>query len=113
MEKSRRSSVSLFGSRLLAPFTARPPKKGASTCDHLDRALDSVLLNIPEGAGRERRSKDRRRFYRIALGSAKEAASAANILKARRLLPAELGEKARGLLLEVVSMLTAMTGGVP
>ena len=62
--------------KLLAPITLEPPKKAAKLCDHLDRAVDSILLNVPEGSGRAPRSKDRRHFYRIALGSAKEAASA-------------------------------------
>jgi four helix bundle protein len=62
------------GLALLAKWTARPPRKAASVTDHLDRALDSILLNIAEGTGKDRGSRDRARFYKTALGSAKEAA---------------------------------------
>ena len=94
---------------LLAPFTAHPPKKAASPCDHLDRAMDSILFNVPEGAGRASGSKDRRHFYRIALGSAKEAASVVIVLHTRKHMGSVLCGKARILLLEIVSMLTSMS----
>jgi len=87
--------------RRLAGWAARPPRKAASVADHLDRALDSVLLNIAEGAGKEAGSKDRARFYRIALGSAKEAASALDILAIRGFIPQARAEEARDGLLRV------------
>ena len=36
---------------LLTPTLQNPPRKAASVIDHLDRAICSVLLNIPEGSG--------------------------------------------------------------
>jgi four helix bundle protein len=92
----------------LAPITLEPPRKAAKLCDHLDRAVDSVLLNVPEGSGRTPRSKDRRHFYRIALGSAKEAASAVIALHAKGLISSTLYQDARALLLEIVRMLSVM-----
>ena len=96
--------------RRLAGWSARPPRKAASVADHLDRALDSVLLNIAEGAGKEAGSKDRARFYRIALGSAKEAAAALDILAIRGFLSEEKVAEARGDLLQVVRLLHKMAG---
>jgi four helix bundle protein len=93
---------------LVAPITLEPPKKAAKLCDHLDRAVDSVLLNVPEGSGRAPRSKDRRHFFRIALGSAKEAASAVIALRAKGFIAPPIYGEARGLLIEIVKMLSAM-----
>ena len=94
--------------KLIAPMTLEPPKKTAKLCDHLDRAVDSILLNVPEGSGRAPRSKDRRHFHRIALGSAKEAASAVIALDAKGLIDPDLYTQARALLLEIVRMLSKM-----
>jgi four helix bundle protein len=99
-------TVELTG--LVAPIVLEPPKKAAKLCDHLDRAVDSILLNVPEGSGRAPRSKDRRHFFRIALGSAKEAASAIIALRAKGFIDHALYGSARGLLLEIVKMLSSM-----
>ena len=96
--------------RLLVDFTARPPRRAADLADHLDRALDSVLLNISEGSGKPAGSADRARYYRSSLGSANEAASAVNILAAKCLLPDSTARSARSLLLEVVAMLHSLAG---
>jgi len=96
--------------KLLAGFTAKPPRRASDLADHLDRALDSVLLNIAEGSGKPSGSADRARYYRTALGSAKEVAAAVSILAAKGLLPDSAGQPARGLLLEVVAMLHSMAG---
>ena len=71
--------------RQINPLTSNPPKRAAHLVDHLDRAVDSVLLNVPEGNGFPRGSAKRKNHFRIALGSAKEAASAVNALRAKRL----------------------------
>jgi four helix bundle protein len=94
--------------RLVTPITLEPPKKAANLCDHLDRAVDSVLLNVPEGSGRAPRSRDRRNFYRYALASAKEAASAVIALHAKGLTGPLLYADSRALLLEIVRMLAVM-----
>jgi len=94
---------------MLLPFLKKQRRKAGSTADHLDRALDSIVLNIAEGAGKERGSRDRARFYRIALGSAKEAGAALDLLGVRGLIAHDIGADARELLLEIVSMLHAMS----
>ena len=95
---------------LLAVWIARPPRKAAGLADQLERALGSILLNIAEGAGKEAGSKDRARFYRIAIGSAKEAAAALDILALRGLMSRAKAESARDMLLGVVRMLYRMGG---
>jgi four helix bundle protein len=94
--------------RVLSRILSNPPRKMVPVIDHLDRALSSILLNIAEGQGKESGSRDRKRFYRTALGSAKEAGACLIILDARGFLPEAQQEKARGLLREVVAMLTVM-----
>ena len=93
----------------LLPFLKKTGRKAGGTADHLDRALDSIVLNIAEGAGKERGSKDRARFYRIALGSAKEAGAALDLLTLRGLIDREIAADARGLLLEIVAILHSMS----
>ncbi|MHC4597876.1 MAG: four helix bundle protein [Planctomycetota bacterium] len=94
---------------MLSKWTARPPRKAASVTDHLDRALDSILLNIAEGTGKDRGSRDRARFYKTALGSAKEAAAALDILTLRSFIRREKAEEARILLRRIVGMLHNMS----
>jgi four helix bundle protein len=76
--------------------------------DQLDRAADSILLNIAEGMGKPPGSRDRKRFFRIALGSAKECACAWDLLSIRRRIARGAATQARGLLLRIVAMLTRM-----
>ncbi|MHC4597991.1 MAG: four helix bundle protein [Planctomycetota bacterium] len=95
--------------RLINPQTLNPPKGSAHLVDHLDRAVDSNLLNVPEGNGFPRGSAKRRNHFRIALGSAKEAASAVNALRAKERMPRAMGAKARALLIEIVRMLETMS----
>jgi len=94
--------------RLIQPLTSKPPRKAAKLGDELDRAVDSILLNVPEGGGRPRFSKARREYNRKALGSAKEAASSLNVLGVKEQVPADMAKSARRLLLEIVRMLEVM-----
>ena len=82
----------------------------AKVLDQLDRASESILLNIAEGMGKPVRSKDRRKYFRTALGSAKESACAWTILRIRKHAEDPLPSDARSILLRVVAMLTKMTG---
>jgi four helix bundle protein len=93
----------------LLPFLCKPARRAGSTADHLDRALDSIILNIAEGSGKPGGSKDRARFYRIALGSGKEAGAAVDLLALRGIIPADVCREARELLLEVISILHVLT----
>jgi four helix bundle protein len=89
---------------LVAKLKAHPRLK-----DHLDRASDSILLNIAEGMGKPRGSRDRAKFFRIALGSAKEAACAWEVLCIRGRVSKDAASRARALLSRVVAMLTRMS----
>ena len=57
--------------------------KRTSTRDHLERAGDSIALNIAEGNGKFSQ-KDRARFFQIAHGSALECAARLDLVVARR-----------------------------
>jgi four helix bundle protein len=82
----------------------------AASCakDHLDRAAESVMLNLAEGSGKPKGSADRRKFYCIALGSAKECACAWTLLCMRGRVDEQLARRARAILLRVVAMLSRM-----
>ena len=55
----------------------------ANLLDQIDRASESIVLNIAEGCGKKRFSKDRARYYRIASASAAECAAAWDMLEIR------------------------------
>jgi len=55
----------------------------ANLLDQLDRASESIVLNIAEGCGKKRFSKDRAKYYRIASASAAECAAAWDLLAIR------------------------------
>ena len=57
--------------------------KKTSTRDHLERAGDSIGLNIAERHGKFSQ-RDRARFFQIALGSTLESAACLDLLVARR-----------------------------
>jgi four helix bundle protein len=85
----------------------RLPRGRAYLADQLQRAAVSVPLNIAEGAGEFSRN-DKRRFYRMALRSATEAAAILDVCA--RLKLAEPSRLASGmdLLDRIVAMLTRM-----
>ena len=68
--------------------------KKTSTRDHLERAGDSIALNIAEGNGKFSR-KDRARFFQIAHGSALESAACLDLLVARRCCASDAVEKGK------------------
>jgi four helix bundle protein len=84
------------------------PRGSAHTRDQLDRAADSIVLNIAEGAGRRKDSRDRARYYDIAGGSAKESGAGWDILRIRKYADEEPCSRARELLLQIVAMLHVM-----
>ena len=76
--------------------------------DQLKRALTSVILNISEGNGRMS-PKDRRRFFNIAVASAKESASAFDIAYSFRLISQIDYSKMQDGLLQVVKMVSKLS----
>ena len=81
--------------------------KKTSTRDHLERAGDSIALNIAEGNGKFSR-KDRARFFQIAHGSALESAACLDLLVARRCCTSDAVGKGKASLEEIVKMLFKM-----
>jgi len=81
--------------------------KKTSTRDHLERAGDSIALNIAEGNGKFS-LKDRARFFQIAHGSALESAACLDLFVARGCCEQEAIVKGKLILEEIVKMLFAM-----
>ncbi|MGH7984219.1 MAG: four helix bundle protein [Candidatus Udaeobacter sp.] len=81
--------------------------KKTSTRDHLERAGDSIAVNIAEGNGKFSQ-KDRARFFQIAHGSALESAASLDLLVARRCCGADAIVRGKEILEEIVKMLFAM-----
>lgn len=78
--------------------------KKTSTRDQLERAGDSVALNIAEGNGKFSQ-KDRARFFQIAHGSALESAACLDLLVARRCCSEDAIVTGKAILEEVVKIL--------
>ncbi len=68
----------------LEPALAALRRRDASLARQARRAIDSTLLNLAEGNGRE--GSDRAHHFRIALGSLREVNAALDIAGARRWL---------------------------
>jgi four helix bundle protein len=81
--------------------------KRSSARDHLERAGDSIALNIAEGNGNFSQ-KDRARFFQIAHGSALELAACLDLLVARRCCARDAIVKGKAILEEIVKMLFTM-----
>src|SRR5881275_2554098 len=78
-----------------------------TTRDQLERAGDSIALNIAEGNGKFSQ-KDRARFFQIAHGSALECAACLDLLVARRCCAHDAIVKGKEILEEIVRMLFTM-----
>jgi four helix bundle protein len=81
--------------------------KRTSTRDHLERAGDSIALNIAEGNGKFSQ-KDRARFFQIAHGSALECAACLDLVVARRCCDGSAIARGKSILEEIVKMLFTM-----
>ena len=81
--------------------------KKTSTRDHLERAGDSIALNIAEGNGKFS-LKDRARFFQIARGSALESAACLDFFVARGCCERDAVTKGKLILEEIVKMLFTM-----
>jgi len=78
--------------------------KKTSTRDHLERAGDSIALNIAEGNGKFS-GRDRARFFQIAHGSALESAACLDLFVARQCCENAAIVEGKALLEEIVRML--------
>jgi four helix bundle protein len=86
------------------------PRQGErALLDQLERACQSIVLNIAEGAGRHS-APDKRRFYEMAKGSATECAAILDILRVRGIGGAERHAEARAVIVRVTQMLSRLCG---
>ena len=90
-------------------LAAKVPRGQGELVDQLRRAALSIPLNIAEGSGKF--SREARRFYTIARGSALECAAILDALSALGLLADDDLEQGRAFLERVVSMLTGLIRG--
>ena len=84
------------------------PRGHAERADQLIRAAESVVRNIAEGAGRWSH-QDSAKHHEIARGEAMECAASLDVMRLRKLIPAERYDRGIQLLEGVVAMLTKMT----
>lgn len=75
--------------------------------DQLDRAANSIVLNIAEGNGKYSK-KDRCRYFDISFGSSMESASCFDILFSRKLISSDELNTGKTMLKEIVSMLIGL-----
>jgi four helix bundle protein len=81
--------------------------RGIAVHKQIDRASTSIPLNLAEGNGKSTPA-DRCRFFDIARGSALECAACLDVLVARKLIAADVGEKGKAVLVEIVSMIVGL-----
>jgi four helix bundle protein len=75
--------------------------------DQLDRASNSIVLNIAEGNGKYSK-KDRCRYFDISFGSSLESAGCLDILFVRKLISPDELHTGKSMLKELVSMLVGL-----
>lgn len=75
--------------------------------DQLDRASNSIVLNIAEGNGKYSK-KDRCRYFDISFGSSLESAGCLDILFVRKLISSDELHTGKAMLKEIVSMLVGL-----
>ena len=82
------------------------PKKYNIT-DQLDRASDSIVINIPEGNGKFT-SKDRCKFFDISKASALECSGCLDTMVAKKIVSADQVQDGKVMLVEIVRMLIGL-----
>jgi four helix bundle protein len=83
------------------------PRGNADRADQLQRAAESVVRNIAEGAGRWSAADSANRF-KIARGEAMECAASLDVMRVRKLVTDERYDRGIRLLESTVAMLTKM-----
>lgn len=82
-------------------------KLKVSTTDQLERAAESIVLNIAEGNGKFT-SKDKCRYFDIARGSAMESAGCLDVLLAKNLIGTNENYEGKIILNEIVKLLMGL-----
>ena len=102
--------VAITFAELAHPVARQLPRTKGQLGDQLERAAESIVLRIAEGAGCELRSADQRRHFRAARGSAMECAAVLDICRIRGVGATEHLPEGRSLLLRLVQMLSRLSG---
>ncbi len=87
---------------LLKKIETKSPTK-----DQLERACESIVLNISEGNGKFL-PKDRCRYFDISRGSAMECAGCLDVLFARNLIADKDREEGKVILKDIIKMLMGL-----
>lgn len=75
--------------------------------DQLDRASNSIVLNIAEGNGKYSK-KDRCRYFDISMGSTLESAACLDILFVKKIITEEERYRGKEILNDIVAMLIGL-----
>ncbi len=101
--------VALEFLELAQTLNGQLPRTKGQLGDQLERASESILLRISEGAGAAWRSADQRRHFRAARGSAMECAAILDICRVRRVGDENTYRVGRQLLLRLTQMLSKLS----
>jgi four helix bundle protein len=82
-------------------------KSRSSIIDQIERASESILLNIAEGNGKYS-GKDKCRYFDISRGSSLECAACLDIMFKKKLIDQEIKTSGKLQLKEIVSMLIGL-----
>ena len=74
------------------------PRGSGYLIDQIRRAMSSAVLNLAEGNGKRGQPRERRRFFRISMGSIAEVAAALDLANAFSLIPARVQEENKAIL---------------
>jgi four helix bundle protein len=92
---------------LIEQAAKSPAGRTREVCDQLDRASISSVLNLAEGNGKRQRQV-RAKFFDDARGSATECAGCLDVLVAKGVANSERVLQGKGMLLEIVCMLSGL-----
>jgi four helix bundle protein len=106
-ERLRVYRVAILFSELALRIIERIPRGAGKLGDQLFRSGTSIPANIAEGVGK-RSKAERRNYYDHARGSAFESGSHLDIVRLLKCVPDEEIDRGKGLLVEIVKMLTVM-----
>jgi four helix bundle protein len=74
------------------------PRGSGYLIDQIRRAISSAVLNLAEGNGKRGQPRERKRFFRISMGSIAEVAAALDLASAFSLIPARVQEENKAIL---------------
>ena len=109
-ERLRVYQVAIAFTGLALRIIEKIPRGAGKLGDQLFRSSTSIPANIAEAVGKRSRA-DRRNYYDHARGSAFESASHLDVIRLLQCVPDEELATGKGMLIEIVKMLTVMMRG--